>query len=83
MMCLWKRDTFAHVYVCGSGASENIYYLTPHEFYNSQEEDVDPADTTQDFVYILDSSNTVRKTVASGTRIFLPFIPGVGTIRTR
>ena len=45
--------------------------------------DGDSADTTRDFVYVIDGEGVVRRTAASGTRIFLPNIPGVGIIRTR
>lgn len=66
-----------------NGASEIYYYLTPAEMFEGGELGTDSADTTKDSVYILDGEGQVRRTVASGTRIFLPNIPDVGAIRTR
>ena len=43
----------------------------------------DAADTSQGAVGVLDRKGVVRVTHASGTRVFLPFIPGVGICRLR
>lgn len=66
-----------------TGSSPNVYYRTPAEFFSGSVQDPDLADTVAESVYTLDSTGTVRNTVASGVRIFLPNIPDVGVIRTR
>ena len=43
----------------------------------------DSADTGGGVVGVLDRSGNVREVRSSGTRIFTPPIPDVGTIRTR
>ena len=43
----------------------------------------DSADTTMDAVYVLDQGGEVRRTVASGIRVFFPNIPDVGSVRQR
>ena len=65
-----------------NGTNSNIYYMTPQEFYDGDERD-DPADTTKNVVGVLDGNGEVRAMRASGLRIFLPSIPGVGEIRQR
>ena len=56
--------------------------MTPAEFYSGNERD-DPADTTKNVVGVLDPSGEVRSVRASGHRIFIPNIPGIGEIRQR
>ena len=66
------------------GTRYNIFYNTPEElFMGSEEPERDPADTSKGVVGVLDQQGKVRRVVASGTRIHLPNIPGVGKIRTR
>ena len=65
------------------GVHSRIYYITPNEFYTGTERDKDAADTTKGTVGVLDPSGEVRLVRASGVRIFLPNIPGVGTLRQR
>lgn len=65
------------------GTSDIYYYLTPAEMFEGGELDTDSADTTKGVAYVLDQEGVVRRTVASGTRIFFPEIPGVGSIRQR
>lgn len=71
----------AHAY---NRTSTSAYYLTPVEFFYDEEVAGDTADTTRSYdVCILDQHGNVRKVAASGTRVFLPEIPGVGIIRQR
>ena len=65
-----------------NGTNSNIYYMTPQGFYDGNERD-DPADTTKNVVGVLDGNGQVRSVRASGHRIFIPSIPGVGEIRQR
>ena len=65
-----------------NGTNSAVHYLTPQEFFNGDERD-DPADTTQGVVGVLDSNGEVRSLRASGHRMFLPSIPGIGEIRQR
>ena len=67
-----------------NGTRPNIFYITPKEFFEGAEEpDRDPADTSKGVVGVLDEEGVVREVAASGTRIFLPDIPGIGKIRLR
>jgi hypothetical protein len=65
------------------GVNSRIYYITPNEFFAGTETHVDAADTTKGSVGVLDPTKEVRMVRASGTRIFLPNIPGVGILRQR
>jgi len=66
------------------GSRRNVFYRTPEAFFQgSGEVDKDPADTSKGTVGVLDSEGNLQRAVASGTRIMLPEIPGVGKIRTR
>ena len=66
-----------------NGTNSRKYYFTPSEFYIGREVGSESADTTKNVVGVLDRSGKVHATRASGTRIFLPPIPGVGTLRQR
>ncbi|CAB4026790.1 Hypothetical predicted protein [Paramuricea clavata] len=65
------------------GVNSKIYYITPNRFFTGNETNVDAADTTKDLVGVLDPTGEVRQVRASGVRIFLPDIPGVGILRQR
>jgi hypothetical protein len=65
------------------GVNSKIYYITPNRFFTGNETNVDAADTTKDSVGVLDPTGEVREVRASGVRIFLPDIPGVGILRQR
>ena len=65
------------------GVNSKIYYITPNRFFTGNETNVDAADTTKDLVRVLDPTGEVRQVRASGVRIFLPDIPGVGILRQR
>ncbi len=64
------------------GINSKLFYQTPKEFFDGDFIDRDPADTTRGSVYVK-GPNGVHQTKASGIRIFLPHIPGVGVIRQR
>jgi len=64
------------------GTRRNVFYQTPAIFFGGDEER-DPADTSKGVVGVLDPEGNVCNVTASGTRILLPEIPGVGRIRTR
>ena len=68
------------------GTNSKNYYITPAEFYDatSSEIDRDAADTTpQNAVYVLDSQGVARAVKASGYRVLMPDIEGVGVLRQR
>ncbi|XP_059157537.1 uncharacterized protein LOC131941931 [Physella acuta] len=66
-----------------NGTHYSLYYRTPTEFFTGAEVGVSPADTTKGSVGVLDQEGVVRKVSASGVRIFLPKIQGIGSLRTR
>ncbi|CAL1547339.1 unnamed protein product [Lymnaea stagnalis] len=66
-----------------NGTFSGLYYRTPTEFFSGGEVGSSPADTVKGSVGVLDKNGTVRSLSASGIRIFLPNIPGVGVLRTR
>lgn len=59
-----------------------VYYITPAQLFGSVE-DGDSANTAKDSVGVLDRNGQMHTMRASGTRIFLPDIEGVGSIRQR
>ena len=67
-----------------NGTNNRAYYHTPARFYMSNEVDVDLADTVlpRD-VGVLNSTGDLCRVRASGVRLLLPQIPGVGVLRTR
>lgn len=65
------------------GVNSKTYYRTPNELFAGTETHKDAADTTRQSVGVLDPTGEVRKVRASGIRIFLPNIPGVGILRQR
>ena len=65
-----------------NGTNSKLYYRTPSEFFGN-EMNADPADTTKSSTFVLDAGSNVRQVRASGHRIFLPEIPGVGVLRQR
>jgi len=66
-----------------NGTSLQHHYLTPEEFFTGGEVGANPADTTRNSVGILDPKGVVRSVSASGIRLLLPEIPGVGVLRQR
>ncbi|XP_052257663.1 uncharacterized protein LOC127862540 [Dreissena polymorpha] len=67
-----------------NGTHEKSFYRTPSELFgNSMTVDPGKADTVLGSVGVLDLEGNVRKVVASGTRIIIPEIEGVGKVRTR
>ncbi|KAJ8317227.1 hypothetical protein KUTeg_005131 [Tegillarca granosa] len=66
-----------------NGTNNANFYFTPAEFFHGGEVSRDPADTAKDVVGVLDKHGNVRHVVASGTKIILPEIPGVGKLRMR
>jgi len=66
-----------------NGTNSKKYYQTPSAFFSGKEVSTDAADTTQNSVGVLDENGIVRITRASGIRIFLPPIHGVGICRQR
>jgi len=65
------------------GVSRGKYYITPSAFFSGGEKERDPADTTRGESCVIDPNDKPQKVVASGIRIFLPEIKGIGTLRTR
>ena len=66
-----------------NGTNTKMFFQTPSEFFSGGDVDKSKADTSGGLKTVLDKSGTVRVTRASGTRIFLPDIEGVGKLRTR
>ena len=66
-----------------NGINSKIYYQTPYEFFGGSELGTSKADTVRSVVGVLDRVGALHKVKASGTRAFLPYIPGVGSMRTR
>ena len=65
------------------GISNKWYYMTPEEFFSGNEINKDKADTVKNTLGVLDRHGNVRKVSASGTRVMLPNIAGVGKLRQR
>ncbi|KAK6993436.1 mucin-17 [Biomphalaria glabrata] len=66
-----------------NGSLSSQYYRTPADFFSGVELRRNPADTMKKSVGVLDRHNTIRNMTASGIRVFLPNITGVGVLRTR
>ncbi|KAK2171221.1 hypothetical protein NP493_1090g00063 [Ridgeia piscesae] len=66
-----------------NGTNSKRYYQTPYEFFVNGEQGTSEADTVKSHVGVLDRAGQMHKMTASGTRTFLPFIPNVGSMRTR
>ena len=66
-----------------NGVNENKYYMTPDEFYGPATGFVDPADTGNKFMYVVDQGKIPRKMRAAGYYIHMPSIKGVGVLRQR
>ncbi|XP_046381878.2 uncharacterized protein LOC124152867 [Haliotis rufescens] len=88
----WKRGTQAKdPKRVGGQTPETAYndssyanfYHTPAGLFSGKEVATDPSDTTKSNVGVLDKHGNVQRVAASGTRIVLPNIPGVGKIRMR
>ena len=65
------------------GTNSKKYYQTPTDFFASGEKNRSPADTVKRSAGVLDAEGVMHVVSASGTRIFLPDIEGVGSLRTR
>ncbi|KAL3890663.1 hypothetical protein ACJMK2_002944 [Sinanodonta woodiana] len=66
-----------------NGTHSAFFYKTPNAFFSGSETEKDKADTARGVVGVLDKHGVVQHVAASGTRIFLPNIDGVGMLRTR
>jgi hypothetical protein len=66
-----------------AGTSGAHFYRTPSEFFMGGEVNPDPADTSGGDVWVADPSGTPQTVRASGHRIMLPEIDGVGKLRQR
>ncbi|XP_032234276.2 uncharacterized protein LOC116616310 [Nematostella vectensis] len=66
-----------------NGTNSRVYYQTPVEMFLGREVEKNSADTTRKSVGVLDKQGNVRQCTASGTRVFFPYIPGVGYLRQR
>ena len=66
-----------------NGTHSKAYYITPSAFFGGSEANRDAADTAKGTVCVLDQDGKSQPVRASGTRIFLPRIEGVGYLRTR
>ena len=69
-----------------NGTNSKAYYRTPVTFFSAGNEGsgTDAADTSRKYgACVLDPNGKQVKVMASGVRIFLPEIKGVGKLRTR
>lgn len=66
-----------------NGTNSKCYYQTPYKFFGSGEQGSSSADTVHRQAGVLDRAGEMHLVKASGTRIMLPYIPGVGSLRTR
>ena len=66
-----------------NGTNSKRFYQTPHEFFGGNEQGRSSADTVKGKAGVLDRAGRLHVVKASGTRIVLPYIPGVGSLRTR
>ena len=66
-----------------NGTNSRKFYQTPDAFFTGKEVSVDAADTTRESVGVLDRNGRVRICRASGVRVFLPPIKGIGSLRQR
>jgi hypothetical protein len=65
-----------------NGINDKTFYLTPDEFFGDEVNTI-PADTVNKPLYVLDNRGISMKVRASGHRIILPEIKGVGALRQR
>jgi hypothetical protein len=65
-----------------SGISEKHFYMTPKEFFGELGH-ATYKEADDNAVGVLDRHGKVQQVLASGTRVFLPSITGVGRLRTR
>lgn len=66
------------------GTNSKLFFQTPSRFFSGENINPGPADTTPNkVVYVLDPKGKPRKMAASGHRIFLPHIKGLGVLRQR
>jgi len=67
-----------------NGTNSVTYFRTPYAFFAGSEAGSDPADTSRNGgACALDQKGDQHRVMASGVRVFLPNIPGVGVLRTR
>ncbi|KAK2160923.1 hypothetical protein NP493_1609g00081 [Ridgeia piscesae] len=66
-----------------NGTNSKHFYQTPYEFFVSPELGSSQADTVLRSAGVLDRLGKFRRVKASGNRIVMPYIPGVGSLRTR
>ena len=74
------KETLENAY---NGTYNRLYFRTPNEFYTGLEVDTDAADTSGGSYGVLDKDGTLRSVRASGIRVHLPNIEGVGILRQR
>jgi len=65
-----------------NGTNSYDFYLTPYEFAEG-EFSTDPADSTVDYVWVLNADGVPCKVRPSGIRAFFPKLPGDLKIRQR
>ena len=66
-----------------NGSSNVNYYRTPAGFVTDDNGSGSSADTAGGIKAVLDVNGDMHNVIASGTRILLPDIPGVGVLRVR
>ena len=66
-----------------NGTNDRTHFLTPNAFFKGREVNSGAADTSRNSIAVLDQDGKMRLVRASGHRIFLPYIEGVGVLRQR
>ena len=66
-----------------NGTNNNKFYRTPSGFFTDDKGSGDKADTAGGIKSALNKNGDMHDVIASGTRILLPNIPGVGALRVR
>ena len=66
-----------------NGTHSRLYFHTPNDFFLGDEVNSDAADTSKGTVAVLDKKEVMRLVRASGIRVSLPNIEGLGVLRQR
>ena len=66
-----------------NGTNNNKFFRTPASFFTDDNGSGDKADTSSGITWVLNKTGDMHDVIASGTRILLPDIPGVGALRVR
>ena len=77
-----RRNGKASLDKAYNGTNSQKYFRTPTEFFLDAE-DLDPADTVEKGIHVLDNDGVMRSVKSTGFWIHTPEIPGIGKLRQR